>query len=168
MGLDISAYSGLKPAAAKGGDEDLTFHIHDQWKERAGSIVDGQAYAASESYRFRAGSYFGYNDWRENLAEMAGYEPIKHGDNRHDHSRGAWESDGGPFYELIDFTDCDGVIGSEVAEKLARDFLQHQTAMAKFAEKRLQVFERERFVETYKNFQKAFELAAKGGAVVFC
>jgi len=72
--------------------------------------------AASEQHDFRAGPYSYYNTWREQLSRLAlGVEP-----------EAVWEEPdrfaGRPFVELINFTDCDGRIGSGLAAKLATDF----------------------------------------------
>jgi hypothetical protein len=66
------------------------------------------------TFAFRAGSYTGYNRWRrelaalpEVLAELQEFEKRK------------------PFYELVNFSDCEGTIGPVVSEILYHDFLTY-------------------------------------------
>jgi hypothetical protein len=120
---------------------------------------------SSRSYGFRAGSYSGYNWWRNELslfaldeeAEEVWVEPRRYR--------------GKPFVELIDFTDCDGRIGTTVAAKLAADF----TGYAKKAARHATTIVVEEnpdagtyWLETYRDFATALRLAAKDGALTFC
>ena len=43
------------------------------------------------------------------------------------------EKEGLPFVELINFSDCEGVIGPEVAAKLAKDFADYEFSASAFA-----------------------------------
>ena len=72
--------------------------------------VDGlhpeMAYSGCEdSFAFQAGSYMYYCKWRNRLAEMAGLGSAEA-------VRTNPEKEGLPFVELIDFSDCEGVIGN--------------------------------------------------------
>lgn len=163
MGLDVTAYSkiALDPNAEVDGDGypvkwDAYFMAHPgilamtekDWPGRTGGLKPG-VYAYGDVFDFRAGSYGGYNSWRNELAELAGYGSASN----------VWEMDSpeGPFVELINFSDCEGIIAGDVAKKLAKDF-------AEFQEK---VGEHGYFSQSYTNWRKAFELAADGGAVDF-
>jgi hypothetical protein len=115
--------------------------------------------AASEHHEFRAGSYSYYNAWRENLCRLAlDVEPDC-----------VWEQpelyDGRPFFELINFSDADGRIGCELAEKLAEDFRDFAAEAEEFAAR---LDDEESFIQNYRDFAQAFELAARGGALEFC
>lgn len=97
------------------------------WPDRGSPFEPGHVYRAHELARFSAGSYSGYGEWRDWLAKLAGYAalPAAEGDRLpgHDHARGCWKlATSGPFYELINFTDCDGILGTEACQKLAQDF----------------------------------------------
>lgn len=68
----------------------------------ASKFLDGGCYettAETHTHGFRAGSYTGYNRWREDLQRQfnPGRDPEK------------------PFYELIWFADNEGTIGPEAA-----------------------------------------------------
>lgn len=119
----------------------------------------------SRTFGFRAGSYTTYNWWRNELclfAHGAAAEDVWA--ERHKYRRAA-------FYELIDFTDSDGRIGTAVCAELAADFAAHARRARPFA---LTVDVADApdagayWLETYRNFARAFELAANGGALRFC
>lgn len=174
MGLDITWYSNVVKALPGEGEDkdgdadweagwDRVFH-NDSFPGRAEGLEDRALYKCSgESDGFIAGSYSGYNFWRRELAKMAGYEPVPYShfgepeEPRHD--AGAWAATEGPFWELINFSDCEGVIGPIVSAKLAKDFSDFQE---KADEVPVQWFQ-----ETYANFRKAFEGAAQNGYVSF-
>jgi hypothetical protein len=169
MGLDITAYRQLVKAPA-GSDPEadwdrcFRFYVNPEFSGRDAGLEPGTVYVRPEpsaTYEFRAGSYRGYNDWRNALARLAGF------------ARGAEQAwnDGlehGPFIELINFSDCEGVIGPVVSAKLARDFAEWQERANSLAEKGrgapwcdAPVW----FLGLYAHWRKAFEMAADGGAV---
>ena len=153
MGLDIVACDSMTLCEDEEG-----YHIweNDDFPGRFPNCVEGW-YDLHNTISFSAGSYIGYNIWRRKLARMAGYKPDP--DNpQYGEAGGAWILSNGPFWELINFTDCDGSIGPSVSEKLAKDFANHDPK--KFTDD-------EKFIELYELWQKAFELAAKGGCVRF-
>ena len=140
MGLDISAYSNIEYI---GDDEEgletkqyTQIYLNRHFSAAADGLKNG-FYAYEVKHSFRAGSYSGYNDWRSKLKNMV--------DNEKD------------FHELINFSDCEGVIGSVTSKKLLEDFKKwDNVASAK-----------KHFYESYKEWQKAFELASNNGCVSF-
>lgn len=164
MGLDITAYRGLKLAPDAELDTDgepvewdrfvkLDHRIVDtekHWPGRCAPLKPG-VYQAVETMGFRAGSYGGYNEWRDWLARAAGYRS----------ARSLWEKreQPGPFAELINFSDCEGVIGATVAAKLARDFADHEARICAQGD--------EWEATQYRKWRAAFEMAADGGCVEF-
>lgn len=178
MGLDITAYSGLTkidcvfdadgepidPQTRESIDYDFRAYLNPDFPGRADDIEHHAVYTAEDAFGLHAGSYSGYNGWRNSLAELAGYPaaPVDRyntGNVQMRHDQGAWNADGGPFWELINFSDCEGVIGSAVSAKLASDF-------AAFQEK-ADAHHNEYFREKYAGWRKAFEMAANKGAVSF-
>ena len=139
MGLDISCFGGLTPSADAELDED-GFPLDDdkfvrldaqliQWTEqnfpsRTAGLVEPGIYTFERSAGFRAGSYGGYNFWRDQLAQMAlGMRAER-----------VWSSGWqGPFVELIYFPDNEGVIGPVVAAKLAKDFADFEHRAQEFS-----------------------------------
>lgn len=158
MGLDITAYRQLKQATdaeARGEDGEIKYEEGYAWifpnsdfPGRACEFKDG-AYSFDEEYWFRAGSYSGYNAWRAALSDLAGYPSVDY----------VWNGATGPFSELIDFSDCEGALGTAASAKLAKDF-------ADFQEK-ADAHPDEWFREKYAAWRTAFEMAADGGAVAF-
>jgi hypothetical protein len=170
MGLDIIAYRGLAgPIISNDADNGCYTAENDiGFIARGEGIQAGATYSScAEEFHFRAGSYSGYNEWREALAKMAGYpavadatEPVPTSKHGHTHSAGAWGMTQGPFWELINFSDCNGTIGPRVAAKLLRDFIEYQSVADLHPESWFQ--------SLYFEWRHAFEMAADGGAVVFC
>lgn len=162
MGLDITAYRQLRERADISTDFALDhwdqFFVasavdwaNSHWPGRGDPVKEGLVYGFAEKLGFPAGSYGNYGRWRSWLARVAGYAG----------SDSYWSSapEGAPFYELINFADNEGVIGSVVAKKLADDFAKFQdVADADGGE-----WERAK----YADWRKAFEMAADGGCVDF-
>lgn len=151
MGLDVTAYRGLRPAVPQCSGEIFTASVvEEEFKSRADSIADESQWNFAESFSFHAGSYGGYNDWREKLAQLAGFGSAEN----------AWKSPPGrAFWSLINFSDCQGVIGPQTSAALARDFQEAQSR----ADEHPDLY----FREIYGRFRRAFQLAADNGAVSF-
>jgi hypothetical protein len=68
--------------------------------------------------------------------------------------------EGGDFYELINFSDCEGVIGPTTAGKLLTDFKKH----------RERYFEQnnEWDCERYDDWIKALDISSNDGLLIFC
>lgn len=175
MGLEISSYRQIKLATDAILDEDgypeddgnlMRVYINQHYKERAEDIQDKGVYTrGTECDDFRAGSYGGYNNWREELAKLAGYpakEANRYGTMTMRHDAGAWAAEGGPFWELINFSDCEGVIGATVSAKLAKDFADFDERAKSHPDPR-----ETWFYPLYQQWRAAFEMAADGGMVDF-
>ncbi len=169
MGLDISAYKGLKKLDATVNEdgeavfrstgetldwqEYCTPYINPDFEGRAEGLEADAVYGFEASMGFRAGSYSGYNWWRRQLAVLAGYGS----------DQKAFESDGGPLWELICFSDCEGSIGPVVSAKLAREFAELQPKVDALADTEEYAY----FRSLYASWREAFEMAAQGGMVDF-
>jgi len=176
MGLDITAHRKLtKLDTVFGSDgepidpvtrEPLEYafkaYLNPDFPGRADEIIDRAIYTSEDSMGLHAGSYSGYNHWREQLAELAGYIPEDYeqfGRARKSYCMPCWNGAEGPFAELINFSDCEGVIGCSVSAKLAKDFADFQH--------KADAHEDERFRMKYAEWRCAFEMAADQGAVEF-
>ena len=127
------------PIQSEGFSEFILLDENDKWRD----------------YGFRAGSYGGYNQWRRNLAKIAGYQ-----EDGMECDEAAWQCEFGPFIELIHFSDCEGAINSKISKKLLADFELYEEQAKK---------EDEWFYKIYQNFKEAFEIAGnKNGVVIFC
>lgn len=183
MGLDITAYGKLTkidvvfdadgepidPVTRECVDYDLHAYLNPDFPGRADDIEDRAVYRAEGSMGFRAGSYGGYNCWREDLAKLAGYPAIpvdRHGSGNTQmrHDGGAFDASCGPFWEAICFSDCEGVMGSAVSAKLAKDFSEWDERAKQYGES---LSQQNWFYAKYQEWRKAYEMAADGGAVEF-
>ena len=173
MGLDISYYSDIKKIDINKDDNNYD-HIrinnnHNDFEYHLGSLEKDAIYKPKqkgEHGSFRAGSYGGYNNWRNQLSVIAGY----------DSSKEVWKnfenefrklklakiqnesSKMKPFYELINFSDCEGDIGPEISKKLYQDFIDFEEQAKK---------EDSYFYDKYEEWKKAFKIASKNGIVSF-
>jgi hypothetical protein len=159
MGLDIVAHRQLAPS-------DEGFRLSPNipcFAPRAEGVDMAALYSSAQDFHFRAGSYGGYNTWRENLAKLAGYPATEwrdhDGETTMKHAAACWRGAAGPFSELINFADNEGTIGPIVAKKLAADFAQFED-QAKATDDAW-------FIDRYGEWKLAFEIAADGGAVEF-
>jgi hypothetical protein len=117
-------------------------------------LTDGIYRYDGKSMDFRVGSYGTYNGFRNDIALLV-----------HKVNSGViWKNPeiykGSAFYELINFSDCEGVIGPDTAGKLLSDFKRHR-----------EEFMLERDVwegETYDLWIKALEIASNDGLLIFC
>lgn len=170
MGLDITWYRGIARAAeSEGRDEDglpldgfNSFYLNSDFPGRADDITEGAIYSFEEEGDFCAGSYGGYNRWRDDLAKLAGYAATPHaryGSTETRHDAGAWQASSGPFWELINFSDCEGTIGTAVSAKLSADFAKYQP--------KADSHPNEYFRERYARWRNAFDKAAQSGCVAF-
>ena len=160
MGLDIVAYQGLTKT-----DAEENIHVsHNEFGYNS-DLQTGWYDCEGESFHFRAGSYSGYNSWRRALCEaIHGVDDVEFWKNEENFSCQ-------PFYELINFSDCEGQIGPEVSEKLYQDFMDPENEK-KFLDYCKAKFETEYLEEFYQanweDFKKAFEIARHGGLVQWC
>ena len=126
MGLDIYAYSKLKFTEE---DDDIAVYLldYDAFPGRAAPLKTGK-YDYDESTDVLSMPYGSYNRWREWLAKLAEAYPAVRSRMTQEasHSQGAWNQDGGPFWELINFSDCEGTIGTDACQKLLKDFNEYE------------------------------------------
>lgn len=152
MGLDVSYYSGLKKIDC----------VYDEDGNPIDPVTKEEIHDAIiiEKNSFEAGSYSGYNEWRERLARLGGYQRGWHDYKKdYSYSAGAWAETGGPFWELINFSDCEGSIGSVVSAKLYKDFVQYREEALKITD--------HGFIRLYDKSQEAFRVASNNGVVTF-
>lgn len=177
MGLDITAYSKLTkidavydadgepidPLTREPLDYSLKAYANSDFPGRDEGLEDQAIYSAEDSRHFRAGSYGSYNAWREELAKLAGYPATDYtiyGQTKKRHDAGAWAATSGPFWELINFSDCEGVIGPAVSAKLAKDFAEFDGRAKEHVSA-----QQDWFYSQYVAWHTAFEMAADNGAV---
>lgn len=157
MGLDITAY---KDAEHQHGDspseEDYDlgrFWVYGgEFPERLDGMPEG-TYSGVAVTGFRAGSYSGYNYFRERLS-MIGLDAMPEEVWAHPATY-----QGKPFFELVQFSDCEGAIGPKSSAKLADDFdLYRERAMKELPSG---------WTEAYDLWRFAFRAVAGNGFVIF-
>lgn len=176
MGLDICAYSNIMKQPEPGvqkvvgkllsslGEEILEVT---EVTDRCHDLEEGVYLDTFDTiqHHFRAGSYSGYNQFRNRLSKaLLGVE-----------ASAVWEDpssfEGRPGYEMIDFSDCEGVISSSVADKLYKDLVENkevfENSLIKNENIQRDSHEFEWAMETYNDFIYAFELASENGIVVY-
>ena len=172
MGLDLTGYSGItklsEEDAAKVCDEDGDLlddgsyfrpMLNDAFPLQGEGLEDNATYAFTEAEECNAGSYGSYGLWRDRLAELAGYEPVV-GHSR-PHAAACWARPEGPFSDLINFSDCEGTIGTAACMRIAADFDKFEDAA------RCVGRTDPRFYERYQEIHQIFKLGADRGAVDF-
>jgi hypothetical protein len=115
-------------------------------------------YYGAQRGRFRAGSYGGYNQWRNRLAQLAlGMTDAE-----------VWAKEGvvAAFGELIHFSDCEGTLDCQTCKKLLKDFDDNAGVICKQLD--MQDEEDRWWWDKYEEWHEAFKAAAKDGRVVFC
>ena len=178
MGLDITVYSKIKfdthcedvePTEEQEEDENYineyenkTVHLYamEVFKLQNEGILTGGYDSDDKPDGFGAGSYSTYNQWRDELAKMVGLntaelwnKPEKFKDF--------------PFFELINFSDCESFIGPKTSAKLYQDFLKYDSIAEEFMKEIYLKNPSFSFKLRYDKWKKAFEKASDGGAVSF-
>jgi len=189
MGLDIVAYSRIEKEPQKDvkealdkllsnrfGDEvaNISNEVWEETQLRAPDLTPGTWLETDETsqHHFRAGSYSGYNGFRKHLAYgVLGVSPET-----------IWEApdayEGKPCYELIDFSDCDGIISWSVCEKLYNDMVTNREKFKAYVDETFDInpeneddeenWYAEALLRNYDNFITAFEYGKDNGMVRFC
>ena len=164
MGLDISASTKIKRITSlkkvENGEWFVNVRRFHPEIERALDIDEGYYDNDGETYDFRAGSYSGYNQFRELLCiAILDVKP-----------ESVWEKSelylDKPFYELINFSDCEGAIGPKVSQKLHKDFVAYREKFESYIKNKFP-FHDSHYLRIYDDFTKGFEMASKGGVLVF-
>ena len=169
MGLDITYVSKIRETVENEEESGFSTNYNECFDYQLGSLKKFAQYdttSESETGHFRAGSYSGYNQWRNELAIIAGYDSAEQ----------VWEDFDSnirlvklkriegenaklkPFYEIINFSDAEGLIGPEICKKLYQDFIDFDD---KAKEKDSWIYEK------YLKWKEAFKVASDDGLVAF-
>ena len=169
LGLDIRAYSGLikdevltNKLNKRSSHLDYEGHefimcpqlgyIEEAFPNRAEPLkYNGDAFDYEDCALFCIGSYSTYNQFRSTLESFAN----KVGTT--------------VFNSLIDFSDCEGVIGSVLCEELYNAFVFYEDGYEKYVTNLSDdEFFGSIFMRIYCRFKQAFKIGKDGGAVEFC
>jgi hypothetical protein len=187
MGLDISALSNIKRSEVQDPEDYDSIRIWhnpnfpDHCELEEGSYEET---SATRGHRFSAGPYSGHGQFRNVLAQCT--LGVK--------TDTIWEAEdiymNQPFFNLLNFSDCEGTIGPEYSEALYENFrdnrerfirnLKQEIDFAKVTEDPLSIEPEfilddfnlsdediQYYIELYDNWTLAFELAKDDGIVQF-
>lgn len=165
MGLSVSAYKNIEFIGDSLAEKTIELYINPDFPKQGEGLIHRGVYSYKESMRGWRSSYSTYGDWREELAKLAGYEAIstneEYARRKMSYVNGAFEKKTeGPFYELICFSDCEGVINAEHSKKLYRDFQKW--------EEKAEELNNSFFYEGYKKWLETFKFASNNGVVCYC
>jgi len=184
MGLDISVFERVERSDIQ-EYETGRIYIDNNFHQNP-DIEVGWFNTDGEASSFRAGPYSYYNKFRDALCYAI------HGISAQEFWLNSNAYLGKPFYELIDFSDCEGVFGPQACYKLHGDFnttnrwkfiyyLKNGESIAKLeSEEAWELLEdivklgydeqqdENEFLSLYDDFMIAFESAAGTGALMFC
>lgn len=169
MGLDVSAYKNLTklecvfdadgdpidPVTREPIESYFKVYANSDFPGREEGLEHNGVYSFEDDMSGPSIGYGSYSHWREGLAKLAGYEATPrelYGKTEMLHAAACWGGAAGPFAELINFTDCDGVIGPVVAARLLADF-QAFDSKASLMDPH--------FYSVYREFLHCFEMAAQ-------
>ena len=151
MGLDVTAMS--KIAIDKVDGEPSLYSVG--FPQSNMEKFEDEPITYEQAHSFRAGSYSGYNAMRRELCELINGIPPEvlwaHEDGPEWHKK--------PFYWLINFSDCEGYIGTDYCKILLKDCEDHWDT--------IQIKGSDYLKDVMNDFRKAFELGADDGVVKF-
>lgn len=164
MGLDMSAYRYAELVEAGEYDEDTAharyggrqnfvwLHNTPEFAATEAGLKQGwyktPRYGSDDYFGWRAGSYSGYSYFRNLLAGMFDRTAEDYWDN----GDPEW-----PFYELINYSDCEGAMGPEAIKNVLSDFIEHENLFKKTYPE-----DSSWYLEVYGNWIKGLTLAQDG------
>ena len=163
MGLDISAYSRVfdkKYLLLEKLEDERELENHEiylygngHFSKHQDGIGEGVYSFKGDYFSFGAGSYGTYGEWRRELRSIVNGEM-----EDQDFYSNYHLFENTPFFELINFSDCEGFIGPKTSKKLYNDFAKHENRFKG---------EDEYFLDKYEKWKEAFRLASNNGIVDF-
>lgn len=149
MGLDIRLYTGVKlvkPKSEINHEDGVYGYMEDLERECVDVsktvILQGNTdfpnhfigedgiYSYTQYEHVLSRSYSGYSNFRDALAKSVGYTPATkeelitcgmYDDYPLVYQAKVWATEGGTLYELINFSDCEGVIDTSTCKKIYGD-----------------------------------------------
>lgn len=188
MGLDLTGYRNIKKIDNPPLDEDgyLSDEVHEQdmiqirinpnYPERALSLEDKACYSYEDCYGNFGCAYSTYSAIRNRLAQAAGYKKTKllkkvTFENQNEfkyrsilsypYEYGAWEAKKGLCWELINFSDCEGVIDCSICQKIYNDLCiieeKFKTGLDSY----------DWHLKLFDNLKEVFHFGSQNGMVIF-
>lgn len=158
MGLDITAYRQIKkrepqPAAdVEVYPNGVRFRANTDFPRQAEGVEESPiVYDYAQAFDFHVGPYSGYNKMRDAVCvAVHGLSAASFWDLL------AVNREPKDLHDWINFSDCEGVIGSKCAAKLAEQWRRNADNIVKAIG-----------AEHYAVWQVAFDMASDGGAIQY-
>lgn len=166
MGLDVSVYQNYRVLDINEDDDDYDYNfnalsLEDEWEDRMKNLEKGKYYAGDRVAHLISYPYSSHNRFREQLIRLIGRSDLLLSHDGTIDWEALYPEKNLPFYELVYFSDCEGVLDWETSEKLYNDFKNHEF-LAK------QVFKNEEYnLRRFNEWMETFELGKNKGVVVF-
>ena len=153
MGLDITAYKNIRIRELTKDEEGEYYFSNSGFKQSNMPILENKEIQIEfdDVFDFRAGSYGGYNSFRNQLCLASNNISADE----------LWKSENEnlKFYWLINFSDCEGYIGTDYCKILYDEFIKYE----KEVKEKLSID----YHDKYDKFKEAFKLAFDNGLVNF-
>jgi len=164
MGLDISVYTKIQKITdlkkIENGDYFAHVTISNDEYDSSFDIEEGYYDGIGVRHHFRAGSYSGYNLFRNTLSKSILGVP----------DETVWEKSeeykGKPMYEIISFSDCEGCMGPAVCKKLHNDFVENREKFVQYL-KSVGGGSVDHYCSIYDDFTKGFRMVSNEGILIF-
>jgi hypothetical protein len=156
MGLDVRVYGNI---SLVNEDEHWNFHAMvgtPEWDFKIKNLVKGGYYKGDVIFTGVGYSYSGHSNFREDLIRLIGREDLLADGEIN------WEilPDDIPFYDFINFSDCEGCLDWEISKKIYYNFITYNEKA-----KELDV---NNFYNRYLKWFETFRITSEqNGVVVF-
>ena len=153
MGLDVSVYENVRVAEP---EEDYDFYAYQaipEWHYKCKSLIMGRGYMGERVDSLRT-TYGGHMYFSIELLELIGRDDLIDG------YKIKWDDIEGDidFYELINFSDCEGCLDSDICKILLANFFKY--------EDKVKGMEESRFTQLYMKWLEMFKCGSEDGSVV--
>ena len=150
MGLDITAYRNIKIVE---GEEPEYYFANSGFKQSNMTNIENKEIQMDfdESFDFGAGSYSGYNIFRNELCLAS--------NNITAEQLWSLQDETLKFYWLINFSDCEGYIGTSYCKILYDEFVKYEEEVKTKLD--------EYYHKKYDYFKEAFRVGESDGLVNF-
>jgi len=156
MGLYVRVYKNIKKIKDCDEADFRAFVDHPSWKFKIKNLEEDGCYVGEQAQPTISYPYSAHSFFRETLIKLIEREDLLDNAGNIDYERLPEDI---PFYDFINFSDCEGCLDWEVSAKIFEDFEKYN----KKAMEKLTGFSNQRYQEWYEIFKSAKD----NGVVVF-
>lgn len=156
MGLDVRVYNNIKITEKEEYADFTAFVSSEYWKYKIKNLKEGKAYKGDSCFRGVSCACSSHNRFRETLIKLIGRDDLLDVDGKI-----KWNElpDDMPFYDFIDFSDCEGCLDWEISAKIYTDFEKY------FDKAKLELNEYN--ISIYETWLETFNYGRSNSVVVF-